>query len=84
MQTLEPSLLHQPWRRRGDAADFDSPIRMQVEQRRLQLVGALRRQLHRQRWRCSRRSKQPCSATGACQTDTLLARGDADDARLHI
>ena len=43
-----------------------------------QLVGALRRRVHGERWRCTRRSKEPCSATGACLSGMLLARGDVE------
>ena len=67
-----------------DAAGFDWSFRMHVEQLPLALVGALRRQVHRQRWWCSRRSKQSCSATGPRLSGMIPTRNEVEVVWFHI
>ena len=56
-----------------------------MEQRPLQLVGALRVvSFTVNAGAAVAVQSSQCSAIGACPVDTLLARGDVDDARLHI
>ena len=67
----------------ADAADFDSPLGVRVEQRRLQSLGAPRRQVHRRRWHCTHCSLALCTASAALCSAMIPAPIEVDDAWFH-
>ena len=71
------------WSWRADAADFDSPFGVRVEQRRLQSLGSPRRQVHRRRWHCTHCSVASSTASAALCSAMLPAPNEVDDAWFH-
>ena len=67
----------------ADAADFDSPFGVRVEQRRLQSLGSPRRQVHRRRWHCTHCSVASSTASAALCSAMLPAPNEVDDAWFH-
>jgi hypothetical protein len=65
-----------------DAADFDGPLSVRVEQRRLQSLGALRRRVHRRRWHCTHGSMALSTASTPLQSATLPAPIEVDPRRM--